>query len=63
MARELGQAVKAKIKEQAIEGLLEAHEVEIPAALVAQEVDVLRQQALQRFGGQMDPKNLPQLTS
>ncbi|REL27602.1 trigger factor [Thalassotalea euphylliae] len=61
MARELGQAVKAKIKEQAIEGLLEHHEVELPAALIAQEVDVLRQQALQRFGGQMDPKNLPQL--
>ena len=61
MARELGQAVKAKVKDQAIEGLLENNEVEIPAALVAQEVDVLRQQAMQRFGGQMDPNNMPQL--
>ena len=61
MARELKQAVKAKVKEQVIEGLLETHEVELPSALVAQEVDVLRQQALQRFGGQMDPKNIPQL--
>jgi trigger factor len=61
MNRELTQAIKAKVKEQAIEGLLENNDVELPAALVAQEVDVLRQQALQRFGGQMDPKNLPQL--
>ena len=61
MARELTQAVKAKVKEQAIEGLLESNDVDLPAALVAQEVDVLRQQALQRFGGQMDPKNMPQL--
>ena len=61
MTRELNQAVKAKVKEQVIEGLLEGHDVELPAALVAQEVDVLRQQAMQRFGGQMDPKNLPEL--
>ena len=63
MTRELTQAVKAKIKEQVIEGLLAGHEVGLPSALVAQEVDVLRQQAMQRFQGQMDPKNLPELPS
>jgi len=61
MTRELTQAVKAKVKEQVIEGLVEAHELDLPSALVSQEVDVLRQQAMQRFGGQMDPKNLPEL--
>jgi len=61
MTRELTQAVKAKVKEQVLDGLLEAHDVEIPASLVAQEVDVLRQQAMQRFAGQMDPKNMPEL--
>jgi trigger factor len=61
MSRELTQAVKAKVKEQVIEGLLAGHEVGLPSALVAQEVDVLRQQAMQRFQGQMDPKNLPEL--
>ncbi|WP_076418192.1 trigger factor [Colwellia sp. UCD-KL20] len=61
MSRELTQAVKAKVKEQVIDGLLEAHDVEIPASLIAQEVDVLRQQAMQRFSGQMDPNNLPEL--
>ena len=61
MTRELTSAVKAKVKEQVIEGLLAGHEVDLPSALVAQEVDVLRQQAMQRFQGQMDPKNLPEL--
>jgi len=63
MTRELTQAVKAKVKEQVLEGLLESHEVGLPSALVEQEVDVLRQQAMQRFQGQMDPKNLPELPS
>lgn len=61
MTRELNQAVKAKVKEQVIEGLLEANDIDLPSALVAQEVDVLRQQAMQRFEGQMDPKNMPEL--
>ncbi|MBU2924587.1 trigger factor [Colwellia sp. 4_MG-2023] len=61
MTRELTQAVKAKVKEQVLEGLLSSHDVSLPSALVAQEIDVLRQQAMQRFQGQMDPKNLPEL--
>jgi len=61
MTRELTQAVKAKVKEQVIEGLLEANDVEIPKALIAQEIDVLRKQAMQRFAGQMDPNNMPEL--
>jgi trigger factor len=61
MERELTQAVKAKVKEQVIEGLLAANNVDLPKALVAQEVEVLRKQAMQRFAGQMDPKNMPEL--
>ena len=61
MSRELTQAVKAKVKNQVLDGLLASHEVGLPSALVAQEIDVLRQQAMQRFQGQMDPKNLPEL--
>lgn len=63
MSRELTQAVKAKVKSQVLDGLLASHEVGLPSALVAQEIDVLRQQAMQRFQGQMDPKNLPELPS
>ncbi|MEW6996686.1 trigger factor [Colwelliaceae bacterium BS250] len=61
MERELTQAVKAKVKEQVLDGLVATNEIDAPKALIAQEVDVLRQQAMQRFGGQMDPKNMPQL--
>ena len=59
MTRELDQAVKANVKDQAIKGLLEQNEVEVPKALVDQEVDALRQQAAQRFGG--DAQNMPEL--
>ncbi|QFU04453.1 Trigger factor [Pseudoalteromonas sp. THAF3] len=59
MSRELDQAVKAKVKEQAIEGLLKQNEVDVPKALVEQEIDALRKQAAQRFGG--DANNMPEL--
>ncbi|CCQ12427.1 Cell division trigger factor [Pseudoalteromonas luteoviolacea B = ATCC 29581] len=59
MARELKQAVKAQVKEQAIKGLLETNDVEVPQALIEQEIDALRQQAAQRFGG--NAKNMPEL--
>ncbi|MBB1280924.1 trigger factor [Pseudoalteromonas sp. SR41-1] len=59
MTRELDQAVKASVKDQAIKGLLANNEIEVPKALVDQEVDALRQQAAQRFGG--DSQNMPEL--
>lgn len=51
MERELKQAVKNRIKEQAINGLVEQNEMDVPSALIDQEIQVLRQQAAQRFGG------------
>ncbi|MCL4131372.1 UNVERIFIED_CONTAM: hypothetical protein GTU68_043538 [Idotea baltica] len=54
MERELAQAVKNKIKEQAINGLVEQNDIDVPSALIDQEVQVLRQQAVQRFGGNAD---------
>ena len=59
MERELNQAIKNRVKEQIIDGLIETNDVDVPAALIDQEVNVLRQQAAQRFGGQM--KNTPEL--
>jgi trigger factor len=59
MSRELEQAVKGKVKEQVIKGLLEVNVIDAPKALVDQEIDALRQQAAQRFGG--DAKNMPEL--
>ncbi len=61
MQRELDQTVKAKIKEQVIAGLIEKNPLDLPAALVKQEIDALRQQSLQRFGEQAAQGNMPEL--
>ncbi|OGO83533.1 MAG: trigger factor [Chromatiales bacterium RIFOXYA1_FULL_46_5] len=61
MERELNNSIKARVKEQVIKGLLATHEVEVPQALIDSEIDVLRRQALQRFGNNLDPKQLPEL--
>ena len=51
MLRELNATIRNKIKSQAIDGLVKNNDTEVPAALVDREVDVLRQQAVTRFGG------------
>lgn len=61
MERELGQAVKNKVKEQIIKGILAMHELDLPKSMIDQEVEGLRQQAMQRFAGQADPANMPEL--
>ena len=60
MERELSQALKNSIKEQALQGLIDNNELIVPKAAVEQEIDGLRQQAMQRFGGAQN-KNMPQL--
>ncbi len=59
MERELKGAVKNRIKEQALDGLVETNDITVPAALIEQEIGALRQQAAQRFGG--DPEMANQL--
>ena len=49
------------MKEQVIKGLLANNDVDVPQALIGGEVEVLRKQALQRFGNNLDPKQLPEL--
>ncbi|QHM76360.1 Trigger factor [Mixta theicola] len=51
MERELKGAVRNRVKTQAIDGLIKANEIDVPSALVDGEIDVLRRQAAQRFGG------------
>ena len=51
MERELKGAVRNRIKSQAIDGLVSANEIDVPATLIDGEIDVLRRQAAQRFGG------------
>ena len=52
MVRELKNAVTARVKQQVMDAVSDAYtELEIPAALVQQETDALRQQMFQQFGG------------
>lgn len=61
MERELARAIRAVNKQQVVDGLLAKNEIDVPSALVDQEIDRLRQQAVQQFGGAqyMDPSRLP----
>jgi trigger factor len=62
MERELKNAVTAKVKEQVMDGLVSAHDFEVPQALVQGEILRMRQQMVQQFGGgqQFDPSMLPE---
>ncbi|WP_262462628.1 trigger factor [Alloalcanivorax balearicus] len=62
MERELKNAVSGKVKEQTMDGLAKLHEFDLPAALIKQEVDRMRQQMVQQFGGgqQFDASMLPE---
>ncbi len=52
MARELKNAVQATVKQQVMDAILEAHDsLEIPRALLAQEINAMRSQMFQQFGG------------
>ncbi|MBY6212157.1 trigger factor [Microbulbifer agarilyticus] len=57
MERELKNAALNKVKTQVMDQLFEKHQVEIPAALVAGEVQTLRGQMVQQFGGQIKPED------
>ena len=60
MERELRQAIKGKTKTQVMDGLLKSNEIEVPKALISSEIDRLREQAVQQFGGaNIDPSQLP----
>lgn len=59
MERELKQALTGKLKTQVMDGLLEQNAIEVPKALVDNETWRLRVQAVQQFGGQMKPEQLP----
>ncbi|MFA7553582.1 MAG: trigger factor [Spongiibacteraceae bacterium] len=52
MQRELTNAIKNKIKTQVMDGLVAAHEdLQLPQALVKQEISALKRQMVQQFGG------------
>ncbi len=62
MEREFRQAIKNKVKGQVLDGLVSTHTLDIPRALVANEISRLRQNMLKQFGGNaknVNPDMLP----
>ncbi|QLB12665.1 trigger factor [Bisgaardia hudsonensis] len=51
MQRELKTALVSKVKQQVIDGLLAQNPIDVPTGAIEQEIEVLRNQAAQRFGG------------
>ena len=52
MQRELKNAIKTQVKQQVMDGVVEAHEkIEVPSALIDQEITGMRKQMFQQFGG------------
>ena len=52
MERELRNAIEASVKTQVMDAVVAGHvELELPASLIAQEVNAMRQQMFQQFGG------------
>ena len=61
MERELRNAVRTKVKNRVMNQLFDLNTVELPTALVANEITQLKQQMIQQFGGgqQIDLSMLP----
>lgn len=61
MERELNQSISNKVKSQLVAELSEKNDVTVPSAMVGQEIDRMKQEALQQFGGgqQLDASKLP----
>ncbi|WP_386694866.1 trigger factor [Lonepinella sp. MS14435] len=51
MQRELKNALVARVKQQVIDGLIAENAIDVPVSAVDEEIEVLRKQAAQRFGG------------
>ena len=61
MERELKNAVANNLKQQMVSALAEGNEVDIPQSMVDQEIDTMKREAMQQFGGgqDMDLSQLP----
>jgi trigger factor len=61
MERELKQKIKSRTKEQVMEALLEAHDIQVPAAMIQREAQALKEQAQQEMAqsGQHSSVDLP----
>lgn len=60
MQREMQDTVRRRLKDQALDGLLAANKLDLPKALVDEEIERLRRDALMRIGVR-DAKKAPEL--
>lgn len=60
MDRELAETIRNSLREQALEKLLEKNEIDVPRAMVDQEIETLKQDAMRRMGI-TDPEQAPDL--
>lgn len=58
MERELGQALRSRVKQQVMDALVERNPVDVPESLVRDEIGRLREQMKQRLGGQLGEEQL-----
>jgi trigger factor len=61
MERELKNVLRQKNKSAVLDALREANEVDIPSAMLTQEIDAMRRQAQQQFAQGGDASKLPEL--
>jgi len=61
MEKELDNAKKSRIRNQVTEGLVRINEIEVPKALVKEEIDRMKHEAIHQFGGhdKVDANMLP----
>ena len=59
MEREARQAIREQLRQQVGDALVTAIELDVPKALIKDEMHQLKHQAVQRLGRQMDPHALP----
>ena len=59
MDREMDKAIKSKVKSQIMDGLLSSNPIEVPKALISNEVNRLRVQSIKQFSGNIKPDQLP----
>ncbi|PSQ92391.1 MAG: trigger factor [Proteobacteria bacterium SW_6_67_9] len=58
MERELNQALRKQVKQQVLDALVERNPLEVPQALISDEIGRLREQMQQQLGGQMSADQL-----
>ncbi len=59
MGRELAQNIKGRVKKQVMDALVQKHDFDLPVSLVKGEIDRLRKETEDRFGGSKQSQPLP----